>query len=97
MTTTLTASPRIKVAECAAVLAAASLPGIVQFDRRYGVHVLVPFTGNMPGEYMLNPAGVDQIKVRWMPLTNRTVILGLVDSPARAAGLILDHQDGLLP
>jgi hypothetical protein len=96
MTKTITRSPRLKVEDYAEVLAAAKLRAVPQRNGHYGHYVEVPSPGPLAGRYIVTPAGHDQIKVRWYPSLGRTAVLGLVDTPARAAGLILDHQEGLL-
>jgi hypothetical protein len=89
-------SPAARVTEVADVFRRAHLRPLAQFDRHYGHHVEVA-TSDPVGRYIVTPSNVGMVKVRWFPLTDDTALLGLVDTPARAAGLILDHQEGLLP
>jgi hypothetical protein len=99
MTTTLLVSPRSKVAACAIVLRRAQLPAEVGYDRHVGHHVRVNVAGSNPGYYLVTPARVEQFRVRWYPRNSqppRPDLLGIVDTPARAAGLILDHYEGLV-
>lgn len=99
MTTAVLTSPRNKTAACADILRLAQLPAENGYNGHVGHHVRVNVAGQNPGHYLVTPARADQFKVRWYPRLgqSRPAVLGLVDTPARAAGLILDHVEGLLP
>jgi hypothetical protein len=96
-TTTTIEGPRERVRSIVAVFAAAQLRVDSAFTRHFGHHAVVTVIGEKTGHYLVTPAGEHQVRVRWKPLVGRTDELGLLDTPARAAGLILDHQAGLLP
>lgn len=74
----------------------AKLTSTARFNQHYGNHVEIHSANGTPGRYIATPANRDQIKVRWYPHQGRETVLGLVPSAPRAAGLILDHQEGLL-
>lgn len=92
-----THSPMLKVREAAAVFRLADLRAFAYFDHMVGHHVRVEATGALGGYYIVTPAQELQFKVRWVPDVGPVVTVGLSATPAHAAGLVLDHQDGLLP
>jgi hypothetical protein len=97
MSTTTIEGPRERVRGMADVFSAAKLRVDSAFSRHFGHHAVVTVIGEKTGRYVVTPAGQHQVRVRWQPLVGRTDELGLLDTPARAAGLILDHQADLLP
>lgn len=96
MTTTITRSPFVRTTECADVCKTAKLPRSSSgYNQIFGAHVEV---GSGGGRYIATPMHGEQFRVRWYATaTAAPAILGIVDGPARVAGLILDHQEGLLP
>jgi hypothetical protein len=82
------------------VFTTAKLNAHAQRGGAIGHHAVIAGTGPRGGRYTAQPVadgGRDGIRIRWTPPTGAQVRLGAVDTPARAAGLILDHQDHLLP
>lgn len=62
------------------------------------VAVIIPMPGaaHGHGQYHLVPAE-NGLRVRWHPIDRAAIHVDLVDTPTRAARLILDHLAGLYP
>lgn len=86
-------SPMLKVQAAVTVFRAASLRAFSLYDHMVGHHVRIDATGDEAGYYIVNPAAQGQFRVRWIPESGPIVALGHAETAARAAGIVLDHQD----
>lgn len=95
--TTSHQSPALAVRDAAAICRVAQLPAFAHFDHMVGNHVRIESETPAAGHYLITPTTEDRFKVRWVPDEGPIVVFDLAATPAHAAGLILDHQNGLLP
>lgn len=95
----MTAAVTVDLHEIADVLKRAGLAAAVAEPMPWpGPGVTVTCDGDRDGIYLITPASTSgHLRVRWTPRDGRMQSLGDVTSAGRAAAMVLDHQDNLLP